>query len=40
MTERNRLGRDEEIVRADRLAVLFKTSSKQAIGTIGRRVER
>lgn len=40
MTERNRLGRNEKIVRPDRLAALFETSAKQAIGTIGGRVER
>jgi hypothetical protein len=40
MTKRNRLGRNEKIVGPDRLAALFEASSKQAIGTIGRRVER
>ncbi len=40
MTERNRLGGNEQIVRADRFPALLKTSSKQPIRAIGRRVER
>src|SRR5262249_21717257 len=40
MTEGNRLGGNEEIIRSDRFAALFETSSNQAVSTIGRRVER
>ena len=40
ITERNRLSRNEEIIRADRFATLLKTRSEQAISTIGGRVER
>src|SRR5437764_14514695 len=40
MTERKRLGSNKQVVCPDRLAAPFKTSSKQAIRTIGRRVER
>src|SRR5437660_3142286 len=40
MTERKRLGSNKQVVCPDRLAALFKTSSKQAIRTIGRRLER
>ncbi len=40
MTERNCLGSNEQIVRADRFAALLKTNSDQSIRMIGRCVER
>jgi len=40
MSERNRLSENQQIVRADRFATLFKMSSKRTVSTIGKRIER
>ena len=40
MAERNRLSRNEEIIRADRFAPLLKTRLEQAISAISWRVKR